>query len=118
MAVYFSNQPVFVMPPHHIDTLPSLHCKAGCFPRVVFLRQCRLSRAVREQQLSSTWSVKYTVELLLLSRLVPEAVWFASCLGDWKSSVVLGLAFSLHCQNLPEPSSLFLLDLAGPYFVQ
>ncbi|XP_072448988.1 ciliogenesis and planar polarity effector 1 isoform X5 [Chiloscyllium punctatum] len=104
MALYFSNQPVFVMPPHHIDTLPPLHCKAGCFPRVVFLRQCRVSRAVREQQLSSTWSVKYTVELLLLSRLVPEAVWFASCLGDWKSSVVLGLAFSLHCQNLPEPS--------------
>ncbi|XP_059500959.1 ciliogenesis and planar polarity effector 1 [Stegostoma tigrinum] len=104
MALYFSNQPVFVLPPHHVDTLPPLHYKTGCLPRVVFLQRCRVSLAVREQYLSSTWSVKYTVELMLLSRLFPEAVWFALSLGDWKSSVVLGQAFSLHCQNLPDPS--------------
>ncbi|XP_078391865.1 ciliogenesis and planar polarity effector 1 [Cetorhinus maximus] len=102
MALYFTNQPLFVLPPHHIDTLPPLHIQPGCQPRVVYLRRCRVSAAVREQHLSATWSVKYTVDLMLSGRLIPEAAWLASSLGDWKTAVVLSLAFNLYNRNLPE----------------
>ncbi|XP_041041313.1 ciliogenesis and planar polarity effector 1 [Carcharodon carcharias] len=102
MALYFTNQPLYVLPPHHIDTLPPLHIQPGCLPRVVYLRQCRVSAAVREQHLSATWSVKYTVDLMLIGRLIPEAVWLASSLGDWKTAVVLSLAFNLYNRDLPE----------------
>ncbi|XP_038659853.1 ciliogenesis and planar polarity effector 1 [Scyliorhinus canicula] len=102
MALYYTNQPVFVMPPHHIDSMPPLHFEPGCLPRVVYLQQDGISAAVREQRLSATWSVKYTLTLMLIGRLIPEAVWFASSLGDWKTAVVLGLASSLSSGNLPE----------------
>ncbi|XP_072373634.1 ciliogenesis and planar polarity effector 1-like [Scyliorhinus torazame] len=102
MALYYTNQPVFVMPPHHIDSMPPLHVEPGCLPRVVYLQQDGISAAVREQRLSATWSVKYTVTLMLIGRLVPEAVWLASSLGDWKSAVVLGLAHNVGSGSVPE----------------
>ncbi|XP_067885187.1 ciliogenesis and planar polarity effector 1 isoform X3 [Heterodontus francisci] len=102
MALYFTNQPLFVLPPHHIDILPPLHFKPGCLPRVVPLQQSRVAAAVREQHLSAVWSVKYTVDLMLIGKLIPEAVWLAFGLGDWKTAVVLGLAFNLHSRSIPE----------------
>ncbi|XP_078071357.1 ciliogenesis and planar polarity effector 1-like isoform X4 [Mustelus asterias] len=102
MALYYTNQPVFVLPPHHTDTMPPLHCEPACRGRVVYLQQRCVSAAVREQQLSDVWSVKYAVTLMLTGRLIPEAVWLAWSLGDWKTAVVLGLAFNLYVQNLPK----------------
>ncbi|XP_067838180.1 ciliogenesis and planar polarity effector 1 [Heptranchias perlo] len=103
MALYFTNQPLFVFPPHHIETLPPLHFKPGRLPRVVPLQQHRVADAVREQHLCAVWSVESAVHLMLVGRLIPEAVWLALELGDWKTAVVLGLAFNLYQRSNPQP---------------
>uniref|UniRef100_UPI00398E864E ciliogenesis and planar polarity effector 1 n=1 Tax=Pristiophorus japonicus TaxID=55135 RepID=UPI00398E864E len=103
MALYFTNRPLFVLPPHHIDTLPPLHFKPGRLARVVPVQRPRVADAVREQNLSAVWSVERAVDLMLVGRLIPEAVWLALELGDWKTAVVLGLAFNLYTRSVPEP---------------
>ncbi|XP_059830058.1 ciliogenesis and planar polarity effector 1 isoform X2 [Hypanus sabinus] len=101
MALYFTNQPLYVLPPHHIDVLPPLHFRPGCLPRLVPVDRSRVAAAVREQHLSAIWSVERAVELMLIARLLPEAVWVALRLGDWKAAVVLGLAFNLYEKRIP-----------------
>ncbi|XP_062905717.1 ciliogenesis and planar polarity effector 1 isoform X1 [Mobula hypostoma] len=101
MALYFTNQPLYVLPPHHIDVLPPLHFRPGCLPRLVPVDRARVAAAVREQHLSAIWSVERAVELMLIARLLPEAVWVALRLGDWKAAVVLGLAFNLYEKRIP-----------------
>lgn len=80
---------------------------------------------MRRQQLSEVWSVDYTQDLLLLGGLLPESVWLASRLGDWKSAASLSLAFSNYCSldlaclrraefHLPaelQPDALFRVEL-------
>lgn len=63
------------------------------------LCQKEVSRAVREQQLSQVWTVEYTQDLLLLGGLLPESVWLAYHLGDWKTAVSLSLAYSNYCSG-------------------
>lgn len=93
--------------------------------RLLLLCQEEVSRAVRQQQLSEVWSVDYTLDLLLLGGLLPESVWLASCLGDWKSAVSISLAYSNYCSvdlarhrraefHLPtelQPDALFRVEL-------
>lgn len=93
--------------------------------RLLLLCQEEVSRAVRWQQLSEVWSVDYTQDLLLLGGLLPESVWLASRLGDWKSAASLSLAFSNYCSldlarlrraefHLPaelQPDALFRVEL-------
>ncbi|XP_069771549.1 uncharacterized protein cplane1 [Narcine bancroftii] len=102
MALYFTNQPLFVLPPHHVDVLPPLHFRPGSLPRVVPLQQSRVAAAVREQNLCTGWSVERALDLMLLGRLIPEAAWMARTLGDWKTAVVLGLAFNLYSEGVPQ----------------
>ncbi|XP_051784537.1 ciliogenesis and planar polarity effector 1-like [Erpetoichthys calabaricus] len=104
MAAYFTNQPLFVLPPHHVDILPPLHGKPDCLPRVIPLQHSYLARMVRDQHLSSVWTVEYALDLLLIGGLLPEAVWFAHTLGDWKMAVSLGVAYNFYGRttfNLP-----------------
>lgn len=123
MASYFTNQPLYIRPPHHVASLPPLHLP-HCMPlyficlfkknafisftplcvfsapsvgRLVLLCQEEVSRAVRQQQLSEVWTVDYAQDLLLLGGLLPETVWLAFHLGDWKSAASLGLAFTNYC---------------------
>lgn len=100
---------------------------AAIVGRLLPLCQEEVSRAVRRQQLSQVWSVDYTLDLLLLGGLLPESVWLASRLGDWKSAASLSLAFSNYCSmdiaclrraefHLPEdlqPDALFRTELQG-----
>ena len=58
-----------------------------------------MASAVREQNLSDVWTVEYALELLLIGGLVPEAVWLAHKLGDWKTSISVGVAFQLFCKH-------------------
>lgn len=123
MASYFTNQPLYIRPPHHVASLPPLHLphrrtpyficlfkkttfiiftqsrvfSAPSVGRLVLLCQEEVSRAVRQQQLSEVWTVDYAQDMLLLGGLLPETVWLAYHLGDWKSAASLGLAFTNYC---------------------
>ncbi|XP_023193921.1 protein JBTS17 isoform X1 [Xiphophorus maculatus] len=133
MAAYFTNQPLFILPAHNVAILPPLHLPlASSIGRLVSLFQEEVAKAVRQQHLSEVWTVDYAQDLLLLGGLLPEAVWLASHLGDWKTAVTLSLAYTTYCAKhfdfnqirrrdflLPEelqPESIFqseLRDLLG-----
>lgn len=63
------------------------------------LCQEEVATAVRRQHLSEVWTVDYALDLLLLGGLLPEAVWLAYHLGDWKTAVSLSLAYSSYCTD-------------------
>ncbi|XP_045922847.1 ciliogenesis and planar polarity effector 1 isoform X1 [Micropterus dolomieu] len=128
MASYFSNQPLYILPPHHVAVLPPLHIPhAPGAGRLVPLCQEEVTRAVRQQQLSEVWTVDYAQDLLLLGGLLPETVWLAYHLGDWKTAASLSLAYTNYCADhfdftrlrrrelhLPadlEPESIFQVEL-------
>ncbi|XP_010603787.1 ciliogenesis and planar polarity effector 1 isoform X2 [Fukomys damarensis] len=95
MAAYFTNQMLGVLPPHNVSVLPPLHVKTEQSLRFIPLQHSKVASVVRDQNLSDVWTVEYALELLFIGGLVPEAVWFAHRLGDWKTSVSIGVAFQL-----------------------
>ncbi|KAM4532203.1 ciliogenesis and planar polarity effector 1 [Fundulus diaphanus] len=98
MASYFTNQPLFILPAHDVAVLPPLHLPhASSIGRLVPLCQEEVAKAVRQQHLSEVWTVDYAQDLLLVGGLLPEAVWLASHLGDWKTAVTLSLAYTSYC---------------------
>ncbi|MGH0162158.1 UNVERIFIED_CONTAM: hypothetical protein FKN15_049564 [Acipenser sinensis] len=99
MAAYFTNQPLYVLPPHNVDILPPLQSKPDALPRVIPLQHSLIASIVRDQHLSAVWTVEYALDLLLIGGLVPEAAWLAHRLGDWKMAVSLSLAYNLYCQS-------------------
>ncbi|XP_051628250.1 ciliogenesis and planar polarity effector 1 isoform X4 [Manacus candei] len=99
MAAYFTNQLLYIFPPHSVDILHPLHIKQDLPPRVIPLQHCLVARAVRKQNLLSVWTAEYALDLFFIGGLIPEAVWLAHTLGDWKLSVSIGLAYQLYCQN-------------------
>ncbi|XP_013370412.1 PREDICTED: uncharacterized protein C5orf42 homolog isoform X2 [Chinchilla lanigera] len=99
MAAYFTNQPLCVLPPHSVSVLPPLHVKAEHSLRFIPLQHSKVACVVRDQNLSHVWTVEYALELLFIGGLVPEAVWLAHKLGDWKTSVSIGVAFQLFCKH-------------------
>ncbi|XP_068429824.1 ciliogenesis and planar polarity effector 1 isoform X2 [Clinocottus analis] len=127
MASYFTNQPLYIRPAHHVAILPPLHLPHAPEGRLVPLCQEEVSRAVRQQQLSEVWTVDYAQDLLLLGGLLPETVWLAYHLGDWKTAASLSLAYTNYCTDhfdftrlrrrelhLPtvlEPESIFEVEL-------
>ncbi|KAM6975927.1 LOW QUALITY PROTEIN: ciliogenesis and planar polarity effector 1 [Tautogolabrus adspersus] len=128
MASYFTNQPLFILPPHHVAVLPPLHLPhAPTVGRLVPLCQEEVAKAVRRLQLSEVWTVDYAQDLLLLGGLLPEAVWLAYHLGDWKTAASMSLAYTSFCSDhfnftrlrrrelhLPtdlEPESIFQVEL-------
>ncbi|XP_067401645.1 ciliogenesis and planar polarity effector 1 [Emydura macquarii macquarii] len=98
MAAYFTNQLLYILPPHNVDILSPLHINRDRFPRVVPLQHSVVTSAVRDQNLSSVWTAEYALDLLFVGGLIPEAVWLAHKLGDWKMSVSIGVAYNLYCQ--------------------
>ncbi|GAA6217096.1 uncharacterized protein C5orf42 homolog [Lates japonicus] len=100
MASYFTNQPLHILPPHNVTVLPPLHLPdAPSVGRLVPLCQEEVASAVRRQHLSEVWTVEYAQDLLLLGGLLPEAVWLAYHLGDWKTAVSLSLAYTSYCTD-------------------
>ncbi|XP_030323883.1 ciliogenesis and planar polarity effector 1 [Calypte anna] len=106
MAAYFTNHLLYIFPPHSVDILHPLHIKQDLSPRVIPLQHCLVSRAVREQNLSSVWTAEYALDLFFVGGLIPEAVWLTNTLGDWKLSVSLGVAYKLYCQKSEDFSRL------------
>ncbi|XP_035990365.1 LOW QUALITY PROTEIN: ciliogenesis and planar polarity effector 1 [Fundulus heteroclitus] len=130
MASYFTNQPLFIPPAHNVAVLPPLHLPhASGIGRLVPLCQEEVAKAVRQQHLSEVWTVDYAQDLLLVGGVLPEAVWLASHLGDWKTAVTLSLAYTTYCAKhfdftqlrrrdflLPtefQPESIFQAELRG-----
>ncbi|XP_014637081.1 PREDICTED: uncharacterized protein C5orf42 homolog [Ceratotherium simum simum] len=99
MAAYFTNQLLCILPPHNVNVLPPLHIKTEHSLRLIPLQHSKVASAVRDQNLSNVWTVEYALELLFIGGLVPEAVWLAHKLGDWKTSVSIGVAFQLFCKH-------------------
>lgn len=66
--------------------------------RFIPLQHSKVASVVGDQNLSNVWTVEYALELLFIGGLVPEAVWLAHKLGDWKTSVSIGVAFQLFCK--------------------
>ncbi|XP_023568501.1 protein JBTS17 [Octodon degus] len=99
MAAYFTNQLLCVLPPHSVSVLPPLHLKTERSHRFIPLQHSKVASVVRDQNLSNVWTVEYALELLFIGGLVPEAVWLAHKLGDWKTSVSIGVAFQLFCKH-------------------
>uniref|UniRef100_A0A673TC45 Ciliogenesis and planar polarity effector 1 n=1 Tax=Suricata suricatta TaxID=37032 RepID=A0A673TC45_SURSU len=99
MAAYFTNQLLCILPPHNVNVLPPLHTETEQSLRLIPLQHSKVASVVRDQNLSNVWTVEYALELLLIGGLVPEAVWLAHKLGDWKTSVSIGVAFQLFCKH-------------------
>ncbi|XP_054468861.1 ciliogenesis and planar polarity effector 1 [Anoplopoma fimbria] len=115
MASYFTNQPLYILPPHNVATLPPLHLPhAPSVGRLVPLCQEEVSRAVRQQQLSEVWTVDYAQDLLLLGGLLPETVWLAYHLGDWKTAASLSLAYTNYCTDYFNFTGLRRIELHLP----
>ncbi|XP_045704044.1 ciliogenesis and planar polarity effector 1 [Phyllostomus hastatus] len=95
MAAYFTNRRLCILPPHSVNVLPPLHVEREWPLRLIPLQHSKVASVVRDQNLSSVWTVEYALELLFIGGLVPEAVWLAHELGDWKTSVSIGVAFQL-----------------------
>ncbi|XP_023799765.1 protein JBTS17 isoform X2 [Cyanistes caeruleus] len=106
MAAYFTKQLLYIFPPHSVDILHPLHVKQDLPSRVIPLQHCLVARAVRDQNLSSVWTAEYALDLFFIGGLIPEAVWLAHTLGDWKLSVSIGLAYQLYYQNSDELSRM------------
>ncbi|KAM9306622.1 LOW QUALITY PROTEIN: ciliogenesis and planar polarity effector 1 [Pholidichthys leucotaenia] len=128
MASYFTNNPLFILPPHNVAILPPLHLPhSPTAERLISLSQEDVSRSVRQQHLSDVWTVDYAQDLLLIGGLLPEAVWLAHHLGDWKTAAAVSLAYStyfrentyvtrlrrkeLHLPSDLEPGSIFQAQL-------
>ncbi|XP_055968066.1 ciliogenesis and planar polarity effector 1 [Sorex fumeus] len=99
MAAYFTNQLLFILPPHNVNVLPPLHIKTEQSLRLISLQHSKVASVIRDQNLSNVWTIEYALELLFIGGLVPEAVWLAHKLGDWKTSVSIGVALQLFCKH-------------------
>ncbi|XP_066458513.1 ciliogenesis and planar polarity effector 1 isoform X2 [Eleutherodactylus coqui] len=121
MAAYFTNQPLYVFPPHNVCVLAPLHTCTDKPPRVILLQRGIVGSGVRDQNLSSVWTVEYTLELLLVGGLISEAAWLAKELGDWKMSVSMSVAYNLHRSSSAEeqkgefPAMPLCLSLANVF---
>ena len=74
----------------------------ACFlvdSRVMPLFHDLVSLVVREDGLGEVWTADRALEYLLLAGLLPEAVWFARALGDWKAAFILGVVCESHAHR-------------------
>ena len=69
----------------------------GC--RVVPLSREKMTSVISACQLSAVWTPERTLEYLLLSGLLPDAVWFVGQLGDWKAQISLSGVVHYHREN-------------------
>ncbi|KAM9367380.1 ciliogenesis and planar polarity effector 1 [Phaethornis superciliosus] len=114
MAAYFTNHLLYIFPPHNVDILCPLHIKQDPSPRVIPLQHSLVSKAVRDQNLSSVWTAEYALDLFFIGGLIPEAVWLTNTLGDWKLSVSIGVAYKLYCQKSEDFSRLKTIECHLP----
>ncbi|KAJ8408630.1 hypothetical protein AAFF_G00252650 [Aldrovandia affinis] len=118
MASYFTNQPLTILPPHCVEVLPPLHLPPAVGQRLVPLSQSVVLGEVRQQHLSEVWTVDCALDLLLQGGLLPEAVWLAHSLGDWKTAASVGLAYTSYCREQLDFTRLKWRELHLPAHLQ
>ncbi|NXG60557.1 CPLN1 protein, partial [Hemiprocne comata] len=106
MAAYFTDQLLYIFPPHHVDILHPLHIKQDQSRRVIPLQHSLVTKAIRDQNLSSVWTAEYALDLFFIGGLIPEAVWLTHRLGNWKLAVSIGVAYQLYCRKSEDFSRL------------
>jgi len=67
--------------------------------RVLPLNRDLITEAVCKDHLDSIWTPKKALEYLLLSGLMPDAVWFVGQLGDWKAQLIMAVTVQFHCES-------------------
>ncbi|XP_055956482.1 uncharacterized protein LOC126817630 [Patella vulgata] len=100
MAAYFTNQSMYIFPPHNPQPLPAIHFNTPLVNnRIIPQYPEEITQIIRYQKLGDVWTVERTLEYLLLSGLVCEATWFAVKMGDWKAGYLLSVACEQHKQT-------------------
>ncbi|XP_048256398.1 uncharacterized protein LOC124134597 [Haliotis rufescens] len=103
MAAYFSNQTVYVFPPHNPQPLPAIHFEAAVVNnRIIPQYHEDITGVIRQHKLGSVWTVERTLEYLLLSGLACEATWFADKMGDWKAAFLMAVGCVQHHFTAPK----------------
>ncbi len=102
MVSYFVNYPL-LLPPSTVslDTVPTLHPPLDSqTPRYNELDRSLVSEAVREQNLSSIWTVDHVLKLLLMCELWEEACDFVSAVGDWRKAFLIASVYLSFTQRM------------------
>jgi len=58
-----------------------------------------MTSVISVNQLGTVWTPERTLEYLLLSGLLVEAVWFVGQLGDWKAQITLSGVIHYHHEH-------------------
>jgi len=83
---------------------------AGC--QVVPLSRDKLTLVISASRLASVWTPERALEYLLMGGLLPEAVWFAGQLGDWKAQICLSGVIHYYRQNTTDNRIRSVVPLA------
>ena len=68
--------------------------------RLIKLERSQVVQAIRDQELSKTWTVDFALELALLGGLWEEACKFVADLGEWRKAILLAMAYLNHRKRL------------------
>ncbi|XP_052775731.1 ciliogenesis and planar polarity effector 1-like isoform X4 [Mya arenaria] len=103
MAAYFSNQTMYIYPPHSAQPLSSVHLSSvPTKSRIIPKYHEEITQVITRENLSSLWTTERTVEYLLLSGLICETAWFAHKMGDWKTGYLLSVSHTSHREIAPQ----------------
>ncbi|KAJ8040595.1 Protein JBTS17 [Holothuria leucospilota] len=97
MALYFTNKPLVVYMPPTDRALPVLFSESKGSPdiRKVAIQQHLIANNIHEQGISDLWTPDVALNLLLITGLFPEAIWFSKEVGDWKSAFTLSVIYRM-----------------------
>ncbi|CAM1306898.1 Uncharacterised protein g4484 [Pycnogonum litorale] len=111
LAMYFTDRQLFVYPPHAAVPLKPLIGlpEEEVEPRKLKIERRSIMTSLTTECLGETVTPNSIVELLMLTGLHQEAVWFTNQLGDWKTTLLLSLTLKWRKKSLPtylKPSSI------------
>ena len=69
--------------------------------RVVPLPRDDVTSTLTDEALGEVWTSEKTLEFLLLSGAMPEAVWMSRRMGDWKTAYVIAVVCKEHEKIAP-----------------
>ncbi|XP_062574969.1 ciliogenesis and planar polarity effector 1-like isoform X1 [Saccostrea cucullata] len=119
MAAYFTNETLYIFPPHSPQPLPSIHLGAKIKDsRIIPKYHDNINSQITKEGLSRVWTTERALEYLLLSGLVCEAAWFADQMGDWKVGFLLSVACTQHRSIAPQVYKKKKKPLEIPHFLE
>ncbi len=115
MVRFFVNAPLLHLPSTATLAILSTLNPPGSSGalRYVELDRTLVTKAVRDQKLSTVWTADQTLRLLLICGLWEEACNFVSTLGDWRKAFLIACLYLCHDQKMSQVYS----DLQAPQTV-